>query len=156
VKKTFFVLGCIFMSVTSVLSRGDQIERSKSQMDEVIRADRAWAQAAVDGDTNKMASFMSDDYVEIVLIPATAAEEAKWTMRGKAEWVEAVRSGRDKYESVHLHNLKVYLHGDVATVTGNYSQKGTSDGKDNSAVGPYVNTWARRSGRWQVVSSVFP
>jgi ketosteroid isomerase-like protein len=67
-----------------------------------------------------------------------------------------VRTGRAKYETVELSNLKVYLHGDVATVTGEYSQKGTTEGKDNSATGVYVDTWVKRSGHWQIVSSVFP
>jgi len=122
----------------------------------VIYAERAWAQASVDADSNKMASFMSDDYVEIILNPATTGKEAEWITRGKTEWVESVRSGRDKYESVELHNIKVYLNGEIATATGNYSQKGTSGGKDKSAVGTYVDTWLRRDGRWQLVSSVFP
>jgi ketosteroid isomerase-like protein len=125
-------------------------------LDEVMRADRDWAQAAVDGDASKMANFMSSDYVEIILNPATAGKDAEWTTRNKSEWVESVRSGRDKYESVELHNLRVYFHGEIASVTGHYLQKGTSDGKDNSSAGTYVNTWVRRNGHWEIVSSVFP
>ena len=67
-----------------------------------------------------------------------------------------VRSGRDKYESVELHNLRVYFHGEIATVIGHYLQKGMSDDKDNSATGPYVDTLVRRNGCWQIVSSVVP
>ncbi len=67
-----------------------------------------------------------------------------------------VRTGRAKYESVELSNLKVHFHRDVATVTGEYSQKGTTEGKDNSAIGVYVDTWMKRNGHWQIVSSVFP
>jgi ketosteroid isomerase-like protein len=95
-----------------------------------VRADRAWAQAAVDGDAGKMASFMSNDYVEIILNPATAGKDAERTTRNKSEWVESVRSGRNKYESVELHNLQVYFHREIASVTGHYSQKGTSDGSE--------------------------
>jgi len=41
-------------------------------------------------------------------------------------------------------------------VTGEYSQKGTRDGKDISAAGLYVDTWTKSNGQWQLVSSVFP
>ena len=103
-----------------------------------------------------MASFMLDDYIEIMLNPPTATNKAEWTSRSKAAWVDMVRSGRAKYDSVELNNLKVYFHRDVATVTGEYSQKGTTDGKDNSGTGAYVDTWVRRNGHWQILSSVFP
>jgi len=73
------------------------------------------------------------------------------------EYASAEReSGREKYASVDLRNLRVYLHGDVATVSGEYSQTGTKDGKDISSKGLYVDTWVKRNGNWKVVSSVFP
>jgi ketosteroid isomerase-like protein len=147
---------CTLMSTVTSDSRDPENSSSANASDEVMRADRAWAQTAVDGDASKMASFMSSDYVEIILNPATAGKDAEWTTRNKSEWVDAVRSGRDKYESVELHNLQVYFHGEIASVTGHYSQKGTSDGKDNSSTGTYVNTWVRRNGHWEIVSSVFP
>jgi ketosteroid isomerase-like protein len=155
-KPLLLLVVCTLISTVTSDSRGPENSSSANASDEVMRADRAWAQAAVDGDASKMASVMSSDYVEIILNPATAGKDAEWTTRNKSEWVESVRSGRDKYESVELHNLQVYFHGEVASVTGHYSQKGTSDGKDNSSAGTYVNTWVRRNGHWEIVSSVFP
>jgi ketosteroid isomerase-like protein len=103
-----------------------------------------------------MARLMSEDYVEIAMEAAPGTSKSSWVITKKAEWVELVRSGREKYTSVDLRNLKVYLHGAVATVTGEYSQTGTSDGKDIGASGSYVNTWVKKNGNWKVVSSVFP
>jgi ketosteroid isomerase-like protein len=155
-KPLLLLVVCTLISGVTSGSRDPGFSSSANASDEVMRADRAWARAAVDSDAGKMASFMSDDYVEIILNPATAGKDAEWTTRNKSEWVESVRSGRDKYESVELHNLQVYFHGEIASVTGHYSQKGTSDGKDNSSAGTYVNTWVRRNGHWQIISSVFP
>ena len=67
-----------------------------------------------------------------------------------------MRSGREKYDSVEIHDLKVLFNRDLATVTGAYSQKGTSDGKDISASGIYVDTWAKRNGQWRLINSTFP
>ena len=103
-----------------------------------------------------MARLMADDYVEITMIADTASNKTKWKNTSKTEWVELIRSGHEKYKSVDLGNLQVYFHGDVATVTGEYSQTGTRDGTDISATGLYVDTWARKSGQWKVISSVFP
>jgi ketosteroid isomerase-like protein len=99
---------------------------------------------------------MSDDYVEIAAETAPGTTTNTWANIGKAEWVDWVRSGREKYTSVDLRNFKVYLHGDVATVTAEYSQTGTKDGKDVNASGFYVDTWVNKGGDWHVVSSVFP
>jgi ketosteroid isomerase-like protein len=128
------------------------------QTDEILlmaRA-RAWAQSSVDRDIALFRSFMADDYVELILQPATATQKATWVSTTKDGWTDLLRSGHEQYESVELRNLKVYLHGDVATVSGEYSQKGSKNGADNSYDGFEVDTWARRSGTWLLISSTFP
>jgi ketosteroid isomerase-like protein len=124
--------------------------------EQIVASERAWAKAAVDRDTARMAAFMSEDYVEITLATDPATNKVRWKNTSKTEWIEMIRSGEEKYESIDLHNLKVYFHGDIATVTGEYTQKGTRGGEDISATGPYVDTWAKRKAAWRVVSSVFP
>lgn len=123
---------------------------------QLLALEHKWAQAAVKGDANAMAQLMAEDYVEVTMVTDTATNKTKWKSTGKSEWVDLVRSGHEKYESVDLNNLQVYLHGDVATVTGEYRQTGTRDGTDISAAGLYVDTWNRKSGQWKVISSVFP
>jgi ketosteroid isomerase-like protein len=143
-----------------VVANGAFLARSSSsrsgEAEQLTTSERAWAQAAVKADAAGMARLMSDDYVEIAMETAPGTTKSGWVTTSKAQWVELVRSGREKYTSVDLRNLKVYLHGDVATVTGEYSQTGTNEGKDISATGLYVNTWVKKNGSWQVVSSVFP
>ncbi len=127
-----------------------------SDADLIIASERAWAQAPVKGDAVGMARFMSDDYVQIASESLPGTNKNGWVTLRKSEWVDLVRSGREKYTSVELRNIKVYLHGDVATTTGEYSQTGTEDGKDISASGFYIDTWVKKNGDWRVVSSVFP
>jgi ketosteroid isomerase-like protein len=140
-----------------IIGNSGALPRSGDAEIESIRAaEHAWAQAPVKGDADAMAGFMPDDYVEIVMEPASGASKNRWVTSNKKEWIDLVRSGREKYASVELRNIKVYLHGDIATVTGEYSQTGTKDGKDISASGLYVDTWVKKDGKWRVVSSVFP
>lgn len=122
----------------------------------LLESEKAWAKAAVDVDADRMASYMTDDYVELAWNPAASGVPAHWSTTGKSEWVESVRSKKDVYTSVEVHNLTVHLQGTLAIVTGEYSQKGTSGGKDISAAGVYANTWTKRGGRWLLVHSVFP
>jgi ketosteroid isomerase-like protein len=116
----------------------------------------AFAQAALTGDLASFSSFMSDDYIMLWTEPATDGKKAHWVTKTKAQWVQELRSRKNKYRSVELHNLKVYLHGDVAAVTGDYTQTGTREGADYSDAGLFNETWVRRSGRWVIVGSVFP
>jgi len=122
----------------------------------LLENEQAWAKAAVDGDADRMASYMTDDYVELAWEPAAQSVPAHWSTTGKTEWVASVRSRKDVYTSVELHNLTVHIQGTLAVVSGEYSQKGTRGDKDISATGIYVNTWTKRGHRWLVVHSVFP
>jgi len=122
----------------------------------LLASENAWAKAAVDGDADRMASYMADDYLELAWEPAAPGAPAHWSTRKKKDWVESVRSHKEVYTSVDLRNLTAHVQGNLAVVSGEYSQKGTSNGKDNAAAGIYANTWAKRDGKWLVVHSVFP
>jgi len=146
------------MLMLAVISIASAALSRPSQDDSQVLLDNehAWAKAALDGDADRMASYMADDYVELAWEPAAQSVPAHWSTTKKTEWVQSVRSRKDVYTSVELHNLTVHLQGDLAVVTGEYSQKGTSNGKDISATGIYADTWEKRGGRWLVVHSVFP
>ena len=149
---TTLVLGILVVGVGSAAPR----LASRDDALVLLENEKDWAKAALDGDADRMASYMTDDYVELAWEPAAQSSPAHWSVVGKSEWVGSVRSHKDVYTSVELHNLTVHVQGTLAVVTGEYSQVGTSDGKDISATGTYANTWTKRGGRWLVVHSVFP
>lgn len=122
----------------------------------LIKNERDWAQSSVTKDIAAFRRLMADDYVELILEPATSTRKAMWVATTKDEWTNLLKSGAEVYQSVEIRNLHVYLQGDIATVSGEYSQKGTKHGADNSFDGYQVNTWARRGGVWLLVNSTFP
>lgn len=124
--------------------------------EQVISAEKAWAKAALDGDADRMAGLMADEYVELAWEPATATGPAHWSAAGKKGWVEDVRSRAEVYTAVEVHNVTVHMQGTLAVTTGEYSQTGTHNGKDISGSGIYSDTWIKRNGRWLVIHSVFP
>ena len=157
VKQIFHLLVCVLAVGAGISAlRAGSSSSTSGDVEQILASERGWAQAAVKGDVVCMARFMSDDYVEIVMETAPGTSKSSWVTTSKGEWVDQIRSGREKYQSVDLRNLKVYRHGDVATVSGEYSQTGTKDGKDTGSSGLYVDTWVKKNGNWQVVSSVFP
>jgi ketosteroid isomerase-like protein len=127
-----------------------------SDVELLLANEKAWAKAPVDSDADRMASFMADEYLELVWEPATPTMAAHWTATTKEIWVQRVRHHTEVYSAVELKNLTVHLQGLVAVVTGEYSQAATNNGKDNTSSGIYTNTWVKRKGRWLVIQSVFP
>jgi ketosteroid isomerase-like protein len=153
--KTLSFLAALLISVSACEIDAHSQSDTQSVTEIIIAAEQAWAKAAVDHDVDTFAKYMSNDYV-LIEVNTTPDKVSRFDVTDKSTWVELVRSRHEKYDAVEIHNLKVRLNGDVATVTGEYSQKGTRDGKDISAVGLYVDTWTKRKGQWELVSSVFP
>jgi ketosteroid isomerase-like protein len=117
---------------------------------------RAWAKAAVDRDIPAFRSFASDDYVLMWVEPTANGQKAKWATWTRDEWAKQLQSGHLKYHSVEMRNTKVFLHGDVAVFSGEYTEKGTRDGSDYTDGGLFTETWVNRHGQWIVVASTFP
>ena len=141
----------IFSAALSIVAAA----QTRSDADFILAGEKAWADAPVRQDYKTFAKYMSEDYV-LIEVNTEPGKKPAFELSTKAQWVERVSSGREKYDAVEIHDLKVLLNGDVATVTGQYSQKGTQDGKDISAAGLYVDTWVKRQGKWLLVNSVFP
>ena len=150
---TILVLG-VASAVNWVVAATPSEKQATEQL--LIKNERDWAQSAVTKDIATFRRLMADDYVELILEPATSTRKATWVATTKDEWTKLLTSGSEVYQSVEIRNLRVYLQGDVATVTGEYSQKGTKNGADNSSDGYQVDTWVRRGGVWLLVNSVFP
>jgi len=149
---TATLVGLIVVGVRGAVPTGPSHDDSQ-----VLREnEKAWAKAAVDGNADLMSSYMVAEYLELAWEPAGPGTAAHWSTVTREDWVESVRSRKDVYTSVELRSLTVHVQGTLAVVTGEYSQKGTSNGKDISASGIYANTWTKRDGRWLVVHSVFP
>lgn len=71
----------------------------------------------------------------------------------KAQLIDAVVHGSDTVESAGNEDMKAYVYGTTAVVTGWLVVKGR--GKDGAFDRRYryTDTWVQRSGRWQVVAA---
>ncbi len=149
-------LGALILAIGfASVAFGVQAATSASE-EAVASRSLAFTRAAVNGDLSAFLSFMSDDYVMLWAEPASEGKKAGWATKTKNEWVEELRSHKYKYRSVELLNTKVYFHGDVAILTGDYAQITTRDGVDISDAGLFTETWVKRNGQWIIVSSMYP
>jgi len=71
----------------------------------------------------------------------------------KRQLIDAVVHGSDTVESAANEDMKAYVYGSTAVVTGWLVVRGR--GKDGAFDRRYryTDTWVQRSGRWQVVAA---
>jgi ketosteroid isomerase-like protein len=156
-KQKFVLCASVLVLAIGSAFAMDSTPTSTPGIDKAVAARSvAFAKAAQQGDLATFPTFMSDDYVMTWAEPAANGKKPHWATKTKEEWVEELRSSKNKYRSVELQNTKVYLHGNVAILTGDYTQTGTREGKEYSEAGLFAETWVKRKGRWIIVGSVFP
>jgi ketosteroid isomerase-like protein len=156
-RKLILCTSALLLAIASVLAAADSATTSTPDVEGAVAArSLAFVKAALNGDIASFRTFMSDDYVMLWVEPATNGKQAHWATMTKEAWVAGLQSGKHKYHAVELLNTKVYLHGDVATFTGNYTETGTREGVEYSDAGLFSETWVKRKGQWLIVGSVFP
>ncbi len=71
----------------------------------------------------------------------------------KEELIRAVVSGADTVESAGNEEMRAYVHGNTAVVTGWLVVRGRGPGGPFDRRFRYTDTWLRRDGRWRVIAA---
>lgn len=98
--------------------------------------------AAVKGDVSALEPTTSDDYVRI---------GPEGGMMNKTEYLDALKSGNLKYQSIQTKDSKIQNYGNAAVSTGTADIKGTYKGRDISGNYRVSQVFVKRNGKWQVV-----
>jgi ketosteroid isomerase-like protein len=109
----------------------------------LFRLEDQWTQALVRCDA---ATF------DRLLAPRFVYTENDQVMT-KAQLIDGVVRGSDTVASAANEDMKAYVYGNAAVVTGWLVVKGRGkDGAFNRRY-RYTDTWVQRSGRWQVIAA---
>jgi Domain of unknown function (DUF4440) len=71
----------------------------------------------------------------------------------KKEFLNDVKSGTNKVESVEFGPMDVKVIGTVAVVQGSDTEKSSNKGKDTSGKWAWMDVFVNRDGKWQAVRS---
>ena len=110
----------------------------------LIAIQKRWADALVHRDFATLESILADDLTGI----DTLGEP--WN---KEQYLAEVKSRDFMAESATCDDMTVRVSVNIAVVTGRYVEKSTNKGKDTSVNARFVEVYAKRAGRWQVVFS---
>ncbi len=73
-------------------------------------------------------------------------------VENKQQFLETVRTGRIRYESIDVHEFQARLYGEVAIGTGYITVQGKLGGQPMTLEIRYTDAYAWRAGHWQLVN----
>jgi len=112
--------------------------------EEAVRAaEVARFKAQTSGDLKALDALLGDD---LVYTHSSAAVDSK------ASYVESMRSGALKYQTIEPRDLQVRVFGTTAVITGAAHITAVSKGQPVDNQLRYTDVWVLRDGRWQMVS----
>ena len=103
-----------------------------------------WVAALEKSDAATLDTILADTYVD--------TDEG--SHRSDKQAVLAVlKSGDLKMTSVKISDMKVYVYGEAAVVTGSAAQTGNFKGQQLTEKITFTDTFIRRNGKWMAVAS---
>ena len=111
--------------------------------DELKKLETDRAAATVKGDIATLAKQTSDDYTVINL---------RGQVIDKAQVLDMFKTGKTKFESNELSDLKVRVYGNVALVIGKANVKGTLAGQAFNGQIIFTRVYVKKGGSWQSVA----
>ena len=109
----------------------------------VKAAELARFKAQTTGDLKALDALLGD---ELVYTHSSAAVDSK------ASYVESMRSGALKYQTIEPRDIQVRVFGNTAVITAAAHITAISKGQPVDNQLRYTDVWVLRDGRWQMVS----
>jgi ketosteroid isomerase-like protein len=103
-----------------------------------------WDAASVKGDVNTLGQIFHDSFI---------STNTEGVVHTKAEMLNEIKSGAVKYESSKVEDLKFFLYGNAAVVTGKWSGKVIEQGKPVESAERFTDMFIKEKGQWRCVAA---
>jgi ketosteroid isomerase-like protein len=127
----------LFVAMLAVMSPA----LAQTAEDAVRNAEKAWAAAARQADHAALARLLSE---QLLYAHSTGLVE------NKTEYIEKVRTGARKYESIEHKNMVVKVFGDTAMVHATLRFLGANKETPFDHLVMLMHVWVKQDGRWQL------
>lgn len=114
---------------------------AQSAEEAVQNAEKAWASAAGRGDHTALAHLISDQLLY---------GHSSGLVENKSEYLDKIRNGTRKYQSIEHKNMVVKVFGNTAMVHATVRFLGTSQDKTFDDLVMLLHLWVKQDGRWQL------
>jgi len=128
----------IFATSTALLFGQGLVEK------QVMEADQDWAQATTKGDSAALDRILHE---ELIYIHSNGEADTK------AQFMDNIKTGKRRYESIDLKNPRVRVFGSAAVVTSTAAIKTSMQGKAGPPANlAFLHTYIKDKGRWRMVA----
>ena len=117
--------------------------RESASTKELVRLEKGWNDAHLDGNANALERLWADDLV--VTVP-------NMPVMDKTESLEFVRSGKMKFRIYKTSDIRIRVYGNAAVVTGQLERTRSANSGEFEDDWRFTKVYVRRAGRWQVVA----
>jgi len=110
----------------------------------ILQAERDGCAAYLNGDAEKIANFLTEDYT---------LTNSKGEISARADDLADATSGKIHYTEFENYDMKVRLYGDsTAVVTGRTKLKGVYNGKTIDKIVQFTDTLVKQNGHWRLAA----
>ena len=136
-------LTCILLLIGlgSLMALG--ADSKPGEAEAVRQAERAWAEAALKGDAAALDKILGDDMTHT---------HGGGRTESKAQFLEAIRSGAQKYEAIDYGEMKVRVYGSTAIVTSEPNIRTVNSGVPSSSHSRFLHVYVKQGGAWRLVA----
>lgn len=111
--------------------------------DEVKAAETEWLTGITKNDFRKLERVLADDLMYL---------HSSGVMDSKASYIGSLQSGKQKYASGKINDLKVRVYGTTAVINGDANFEFVTNGKPGKARLKYTHVFVKGAKGWQLVS----
>ena len=118
-------------------------EGKPADAEAVRQAEHAWAQAAIKSDAAALDKILGDDLTHT---------HGGGRTESKAQFLEAIRSGAQKYEAIDYGEINVRIYGSTAIVTSEPNIRTVNSGQPSSSHSRFLHVFVKQGGTWRLVA----
>ena len=111
--------------------------------DDIQAAEKAWAQSVVKRDFKVLDGIFAD---QLIYAHSTGAIESK------TEYLNRLRSGAQKYDTIDHHKIEVREFGNSAVAHSLLRMTGTSNGRPFDDELMALHLWVKQGGKWRLAA----
>jgi ketosteroid isomerase-like protein len=116
---------------------------SEADRNEVLRADEELRQAFLQHDAAALNRLLADDWK---VIHVNGREQTK------AQFIDAIQSGRAKFLSIELDQQEMRLYGDTAIITARWTNTIEFKGQQSHGQDRVTRVWVKQPAGWRAVT----
>jgi len=114
-----------------------------STREAILRLEQEWQNALIAADVATLERLYAESMIYT---------HSNGSVDDKKSYIESLRSGKAKYQSMIRDEIKVEVFGDAAIVTCHWQVNSVSGEKVNNTNARYLHVYTRQKGKWRMVA----